>query len=574
MGRLTNWQRRKDAMLDRWHARRAGREAVARAFVSAPEPRTMGQFAKGRQLVSGNFMFAGHLVQAPNAMIWDLSQGHEAFEADVQGCTWLDDLAAVGDTRAREAAQKWVWGWIAAYGEGAGPGWTAPLTARRLIRWINHAPFVLRGQDAIASNAFFGSLSRQTAFLARRWKAAPVGLPRFEALTGMIYASVSLEGMDDHIPAAVAALARDCETQIDAHGAIASRNPEELMEICTLLGWARQAIDESGVDLPDAIPAAMARAVPVLRALRHSDGALARFHGGGRGKDGRLDQVLAQVRGAPRPVVEQSYMGYARLTAGRTSLVADADFPPVGPVGARAHAATLAFELTSGRRPLIVNCGAGTIFGPEWQRAGRATASHSTLGIEGYSSARLDAQGCLAEGPKAVTHAVERLVDGTRLKMSHDGWRPTHGVIHRRTLDLTFDGRGLVGEDVLIAEGAVDVRQFDNALAATQLLGIPYAIRFHLHPDVDAELDLGGTAVSVALKSGEVWIFRHNGMAELSLASSVYLGTERLKPRAAKQVVLSWRTMTYSTAVRWSWSKAQDTPVALRDYAPADSELE
>ena len=45
--------------LNRWHARRVGR-ASARAigFVSAPEPRVIGSFARGQQLLAGNFLFA------------------------------------------------------------------------------------------------------------------------------------------------------------------------------------------------------------------------------------------------------------------------------------------------------------------------------------------------------------------------------------------------------------------------------------------------------------------------------------------------------------------------------------
>ena len=44
-----------------------------------------------------------------------------------------------------------------------------------------------------------------------------------------------------------------------------------------------------------------------------------------------------------------------------------------------------------------------------------------------------------------------------------------------------------------------------------RLKGVRFAVRFHMHPDVDARLDMGGTAVSLALRSGEIWVFRHDG---------------------------------------------------------------
>ena len=54
----------------------------------------------------------------------------------------------------------------------------------------------------------------------------------------------------------------------------------------------------------------------------------------------------------------------------------------------------------------------------------------------------------------------------------------------------------------------------------------------------------------MALKSGEIWVFRHDGSGELSLEPSVYLENGRLKPRPSKQVVLSGRAMAYATRVR------------------------
>ena len=563
--------------MHRFHARMAARAKPATGFVSQPEPRTIGHFARGRQLIAGNFLFSGTLAEAKDTSIWEIGQGSEVVAEELQGCAWLDDLAAVGDAKARDRAQAWVWDWIDRYGNGKGAGWTPDLTGRRLIRWIQHGFFLLRGQEREASQAFHRSLGQQTIFLSKRWRTTSPGLPRFEALTGMIYAGLALEGMEHHVDPAVTALARDCATQIDDSGGIATRNPEELLEVLTLLTWASQVLTEMGRSPPAQILTAIARITPTLRALRHSDGGLARFHGGGRGLDGRLDHALAASGNKTRPD-EGLHMGFARLTAGRTSVVIDAQAPPTGAASVNAHASTLALEVTSGRRPLIVNCGSGRTFGEEWRRAGRATPSHATLCIEGYSSSRLGApsklmssgQELLEDVPQDVQCYYSTLHDGRRIELSHDGYRLTHGLTHARTLDLSVDGRGMVGEDLLTTLTDTDKQQFDRAIDASSLQGVPYALRFHLHPDVDATLDLGGAAVSLALKSGEIWILRHDGHAELSLDRSVYLENGRLKPRPAQQVVLSGRTMAYATRVRWSLAKAQDTPDGVRDLVQDD----
>ena len=575
-----SWSARKTHFLNRVHARAAAFSRPATAFTSTPEPRTIGSFARGRQITGGNFLFAGFLVQTPGTAIWDLPMPDASFEAELHGFTWLDDLAAVGDLHAPKRAQEWTHDWVRRFGKGYGPGWTPDLTGRRLIRWINHAILLLNGQESSVSEAYFRSLAGQTIFLSRRWKAASPGLPRFEALTGLIYAGLALSGMDRHVGVAMRALAQECEAEIDGEGGLLTRNPEELHEVFTLLNWAAEALQDAGRMPGEAHVNSINSVAPVLRALRHSDGGLARFHGGGRGLDGRLDRALATagVRGAAR---HELSMGFARIAHGRTSLIIDAAPPPRRDASANGHASTLAFELTSGRRPLIVNCGSGATFGKSWRRAGRATPSHSTLGVEGYSSSRLGAAGKLLDSeaellidtPHDVRFERAEVEGGTRIVVGHDGYIATHGLTHVRTLHIGFEGRGLKGEDVLLTMTASDKRKFDMSFDKSKLRGIPYSVRFHLHPDVDATLDMNGTAVSMVMKSSEIWVFRCEGPVELGLEPSVYLEKSRLSPRATKQIVLSGLAIEYATRVSWSLSKTQDTPTAIRDFGSEDDGL-
>ncbi len=556
--------------LNRWYAYRARRQPSATGFVSQPEPRTIGSFARGRQLVAGNLLFAGYLLESQTTGLWEVDAPDQAFDAERHGFAWLDDLAAVGDLNARKKAQTWVWGWIEAHGTGGSIGWSPDLTGRRVIRWINHALFLLAGRDKEASDAFYASLSRQTWFLSRRWQGATPGLPRFEALTGLIYAGLALEGREELAEPAIKALSEECSLQIDDEGGLPTRNPEELLEVYTLLTWAAAALSESGRRVSAPHLGAIDRIAPTLRSLRHTDGGLARFHGGGRGMEGRLDHALA-AGPASRQKPDGLAMGYARLYARRTSVIVDASLPPKGVASYNAHASTLAFELTSGRRPLIVNCGSGETFGLEWRRAGRATPSHSTLCLAGHSMARLaqpqkiSSREALIDGPVRVPIELEEHSTETKVELAHDGYERDFGLTHARTLELSDDGRSLTGDDMLLALDATGQQRFDQAKRSAGATGIGYDLRFHLHPDVDARLDMGGAAVSLALKSGEIWVFRQDGRGNLRLEPSFYLEKGRLKPRASQQIILSGYAIEYATRIRWVLSKAQDTAVAVRD---------
>lgn len=562
----------RDTFLNRVFARLGGFARPATAFVSQPEPKTIGSVARGHQLMAGNFLLAGYLIEAPNKSIWQIDRPDHGFEIALHGFGWLDDLAAVGDRGARELAQKWLMEWIERYGRGAGIGWQPELAGRRLIRWINHALFLMKGMPKQDADRFFRNLARQAIFLSRRWRAAPQGLARLESLTGLVYAGLALEGSGHLVAPSMRAIADECARRIDPEGGIPSRNPEELMEAFTLLNWSASALSEEGEMPHRQHLLAIERIAPTLRALRHSDGGLARFHGGGRGQEGRLDQALASS-GVRATLLSGLAMGYARVGAGRTSVIMDASAPPAPENSHNAHASTLAFEMASGRRPVVVNCGSGADFGSEWRHAARATPSHSTLAVHGYSSSRFttDALGfaaptdMLLDAPSDVRVQQSSGPDGNRILATHNGYAPTHGLLHVRRLDLSIDGRGLRGEDTLGALSETDRVTFESLMNRTSLKGVRYDIRFHIHPDVTAEIDLGGSAVSLTLQNGEVWVFRHDGSIGMSLDASVYLERGRLKPRTTKQIVLSGTVLDYSDSVAWSFSRAHDGNRNARD---------
>jgi uncharacterized heparinase superfamily protein len=548
---------------DRLAALRAGIGSRSRGLHWRPEPRFPGSVVAGRQLMAGNFRFGGALMDAPGQSPWTFEPPNEAFRDALHGFEWLGDLAALPRGEGRATAQAWVLDWVRRYGRGKGPGWTPDLTARRQVRWITHALFLLNGMERGESRAFHRVLGRQAGFLVNRWQSATPGLPRFEALTGLIYSACTLMGMERHLDPALDALTRECAHEIDDGGGIVSRNPEDLLEVFILLTWIAQLLEETGRDPDPAVESAVRRIAPTLRSLRHADGSLVRAHGGGRGAPGRLVAALVQSRVRPSEVKGLA-MGFARLAQGRVTVIADAAAPMLGQRSTRAHAGTLSFELTSGEEPVIVNCGSGARFDPEWRIAGRATDSHSTLCIEGHASARFapgsegseDERPPLAEGPAEVLVQQQETIGGQGVTLSHDGWRRSHGLTHLRNLTLEDGGTLLRGEDALAAFTAADRAQLDEAQRRLPSdTGLRYALRFHLHPDVKASVDLGGTAVSLTLKSGETWVFRHSGNGELALKPSLYFDGRRLRPRATKQIVLSARMKGYGTVMGWSLAR-------------------
>jgi uncharacterized heparinase superfamily protein len=175
--------------------------------------------------------------------------------------------------------------------------------------------------------------------------------------------------------------------------------------------------------------------------------------------------------------------------------------------------------MSVGRDRLIVNCGAAPAGEPTWRDAMRATAAHSTLTLADTNSSELRDEG-LGRRPERVEIERQEANGAQWLDASHDGYRRTHGVVHRRRLYLAGNGDELIGEDVLEPPPGP---------------GTTCVLRFHLHPAVTAVLQEEEGGVLMRLPGGQGWRMRARG-ARIALEDSVSMSGE---PRRAQQVVLT-----------------------------------
>ena len=562
---LTRLDRANSALRNRMRARRAKAKNVPTKFDHFPESRTIGAFEVGQQLTKGQFYFAGDLIKASTKSIWSITPPTPDFTAEMHGFLWLDDLAAVGDAESRRLAQAWTMDWVTRYGAGKGAGWTPALTGSRVLRICAHARFLFLDLNKPHALNVLLSLSKQLNYLGNTWRQEPAGRLRLEALAGLIFAGVSFKGREKSLKSANKAIGSECARHIGENGDIPTRNPEELMEIFTLLTWVYRTLEDAKVEPDKRLIEALERIAPTLRGLRLGDGNLTRFHGGGRGREGQLDQVLSDSRIRKSRIGELA-MGYDRLTAARITLLVDCAAPPALPVSHHAHASTLAFEMSSGRYPIVVNCGAGQKFSAVWERKCRATVSHNTVAIEKTSSSRIAPNGIvsqtfgerLLDTPAIVTRSRKADQQGNWLVATHDGYSDDYGLIHQRRIYLSPDGRELRGQDSLTATSEKERKQFKAATAAVPSLGVAYAAHFHLHPDVKTKFSEDKKSVAMQLPNKEVWVFRHEG-GLLTLESSVFLDQWRHKPRATKQIVVTSRVLSYSDRITWIFKRVKDS---------------
>lgn len=499
-----------------------------------PPPPWPGDVERGKAILAGRFVCAGQPIDAEKPG-WRDPQLSEPALAELHGFGYLDDLAAVGGEAAQLRARSLIASWLDAE-QGWHPVISDPEVAGcRMASWLSHAKFIARGQDDELGPRILESLARQLRHLARVAGRSREGLSRLIAIRGVVYASLC--GLDDERRAAGAfkLLRRELRRQILADGGHIERSPiAQLRALAVLVDLRDMALDADQA-VPNELGVTIGRMAAMLRFFRHGDGGLPLFNGTDECSPALIDAVLLRTGVKGRAADSAPQTGFQRLTADRALVFVDVGAPPPAGFDRSAHAGMLSFELSWGPERIVVNCGAAPSRNPAWRLAQRSSAAHSTLIVDDTNSAEILASGGIGRRPERVECVREEDGGNLWITASHDGYRPLFGLTHQRRLYLSRDGEDLRGEDTLTGPHTGS-----------------FAIRFHLHPDIQVSVIQNGTAALLRAPSGTAWRFIASG-GKIELAETVYLGRQG-EPRRSEQIVVSG-PVSNGAAIKWAFRR-------------------
>jgi uncharacterized heparinase superfamily protein len=522
------WLRDARRVIARLPNLRMGRVPDAPALpVRDPWP---GDPGRGARLLRGELELAGGVRKLrPGA--WSDGSGSPVLDAAAHGFTWLRNLRALGTDAARLRARALVAEWINAP-PGDALAHRPDVAGARIAAWLGHYDFFAASADDAFRQRLMGRLVADARSLSAALPAEELDARALTALKGLIAAAVALPEHAGFLTRALRFLPQEIVRQVLPDGCHVERSPAAQLAALQDLTEIRALLQAAQAQPPPALTGAIERMASALRVMRHGDGGLALFNGSKEESGTLIDIALTQA-GRGRGPAALTDGGFQRLQAGRSVLIVDCGLPAPPGVDRFAHAGTLSMELSIGRDRLIVNCGAAPGGSPEWRDATRATAAHSTLVIADVSSSELKPDG-LGRRPEVVEAQRQEANGAHWLEASHDGWKKLFGAVHRRRLYLAESGEDVRGEDVVEAPTPQ-----------------PFALRFHLHPDVNASLQQDGEAVLLRLRAGGGWRLRADGAA-MSLEESIYLGGP--EPRRSEQVVLTGYA-DGPQQVKWAISK-------------------
>jgi uncharacterized heparinase superfamily protein len=516
----------------------------------APQDLRTADGTRASEIYAGRYAFAGKVVLSDGRSPFELAPPSEEWGATLFGFGWLRHLRAAESGITRANARALVDEWISVHGAWDSVSWQPEILARRITSWLSQAPLILHDADDQFYRRFLRSLIRQVRYLRHTAIEARDGVPRLQALVALTYAALCMAGQARHLRATIRRLVAEVERQIMPDGGHISRNPGALIELLLDLLPLRQAFAARNIAPPPQLNNAIDRMMPMMRFFRHGDGNFAHFNGMGPTRPDVMATILAYDDARGAPLSNTPHSGYQRIAAGPMLLLMDTGAPPPLGVSQEAHAGCLSFELSHDLQRIVVNCGLPGTNRETWRQVARATAAHSTVVFNDTSSCRFLESGSFKRlmgtpiigGPTDIQVSREDRADAIVLRASHDGYADRFSVIHQRALKLAMNGGRIDGEDLFVAADGDII---------PQTVPDEFAVRFHLHPSVNANKLTDGHGAMLVLPNRDVWTF--NAYEDrVEIEESVYLsGADG--PRRAVQIVIYGRARKIPR-VHWTFT--------------------
>jgi uncharacterized heparinase superfamily protein len=504
----------------------------------------------GRQILAGAFRLGGE-THAPGAGgdLWNQASPSRRFAVLLHRFGWMRDLLAAGPDGAAEGLRLTL-DWSRVFGRWNAFAWSSEVIERRVFNLACAArTLCARASDAEAARIAL-DLCRQARLLLQL-EEGPARATERAVVAAVAGAALSGRAGDRLLTASLTRLRRTLPITVTPDGGHASRNPQAALELFFDLTTLDDALAQRGLSAPEDLSRAIDRLSGAVRFFTLNDGRLAAFQGGEELERAYVAAARAQDEIEER-VTPVARNGYQRLEARSLQICADAAPPAAGPWSVAACAQPLAIEVLVGQRRLIVGGGwSPDAHAPQAMRlvdaASTASIGDAACGepLRGFTAKVLGAR---LIRPVRDIEARRREAPGALwLELAHDGWVERFGLRHERRLYIDIEADELRGEDRFLPVGG-PVRPNGRRF-------VPFMVRFHLHPDVQAQIARDKKSVLLKPEGDDRGWWLRNDAVEVVLEPSLHY--RQGQPRRSQQIVLRGQARIAEGArVRWKLSAA------------------
>ena len=513
-----------------------------------------GSPARGEAWLNGDYSLRGAIVNAPGNNPFYLRPPNEEWAMSLQSFDWLQHIIALNTPKTNMIAVQAIQDWVTYTSLSNRLAWRSEIIARRLMVWSQALPFLMPFMTTIDRAKVLSSMGTQARYLEHMVESTLPGYARIVSACGLTYSAFAITGGSGRLQTGIRILCRELKKQILQDGGHISREPKHLAQLLMDLTAIRLAMQQRHIEVPQDITASCNLISSAIDFYCFPDGQFCVFNGSTQGEKSLIDAAKKLKPKNSKGFQYATASGYQKLISGQSHIMMDVGKTPPATYSQNTHIAPLAFEFAHNTQRIFVNCGPNLVNGNEWREASRTPAAHNTLSFPSLSSnffiksdfsKKMLGTRLSTSNLKCVARRIEDS-GGTWLEASHNLFAKLNGYSHHRRIYLMTDGYDFRGEDSLLPSGKTQTPS-------------KFAIRFHLHPNINASASSDGKSVLLAYKRGPGWIFLCSGthLESMQVMESVYMGQHGY-PVRSNQIVLTGMPESNGAFINWGLKVAHD----------------
>lgn len=468
-----------------------------------------GNSDEGYKILKGYLTVFGETISIKKN-IWRNKTASKIWFEELHSFNWAKDLRAVGSNQARGLLRQCILDWVSLFSNWSKIIWKSDVLAKRICNLLGNYNFFCSSADEVFQKTLIKSIDSQATHLIRYKLNDINGFNRIFGIKGMILGSISFRGLNKDLKYCITLLLEEIDKQLLSDGSHYLKSPSKHLEFLRNLIDIKYFLSRSKKTMPIELNNAIEKMASVLKSYRHGDGSLATFNDSQPIDKIVIDQIILRSNSKLKIPDSSSTTGIHKIKENKITFLIDTG----NPIEENTFAGSLSFELSFGRNRIVVNSGSPHIQNKRWSEAMRSTAAHSTLMIDNVNSSDI-----FFEKQKMSRVAKvwsKKISDGDSylIESAHDGYKEIFGLVHNRKIHLNCHDRIIRGHD-LISKVTKNFR----------IIPKDFYIRFHIHPDVEANVTSSKKKVILKLKDGNGWEFICSDPI-ITLGESIYHGKE------------------------------------------------
>ena len=469
-----------------------------------------GDLDTGYKILKGYMTFFGETVHFKNS-IWSKNQATNIWNNELQSFGWVKDLRLVGSNQARIFLRKAIKEWLDKHKNWSKVEWKSNILAKRICNLLGNFSFFCSSAEESFKEVFLRSISKQSAHLISYKMRDVDGFEKIFAIKTIILTSLSFETLQRYFHYGESLLINEISNQINSDGSHFLKSPGIHFEFLKNLIDIKNMYSKTKREVPETINSTIENMGSILKFYRHGSGSLATFNNTKPVKKFQIDQVLLRANSKIKVPNFSPFTGFQKVSENKLNFIMDCG----NPVKEEPYAGSLSFELSSGKNLIIVNCGSPHIQNRKWAEAMKSSAAHSTLSIDNVNSSDIFF-GSQKKGRIAKVWS-KKSSDGHCywIDSAHNGYKNIFGVIHNRKIHIDPQKKIIRGQDTIV-----------KSVEKYSLNPKKIFIRFHVHPNVDANVTGSRRKVILRLANGKGWEFICSEPI-IKICESIYLASDQ-----------------------------------------------